>query len=116
MMGSTVDVNMSFLSAISLYYWLLILIDDLFPCLGKGCMEDFHLLGKELFQPLILLYVIVDELNGQRPCNLYGAFPFLASVEPSFRPPYDAVPVWIYADRPLNIKALDVYLKVGQRV
>lgn len=115
-MGSTVDVNMSFLSAISLYYCLLILIDDLFPCLGKGCMEDFHLLGKELFQPLILLYVIMDELNGQCPRNLYGSFPFLASVEPSFRPPYDAVPVWIYADRPLYVETLNVYLKVSQRV
>lgn len=79
-------------------------------------MKDFHLLGKELFQPLVLLDVIVNELDGQSPCYLYGSFSFLASVEPGFRPPYDAVPVGIYTDRPLNVEALDVYLKVSQRV
>lgn len=79
-------------------------------------MKNFHLLGKELFQPLILLDVIVDEFDGQCPTYLYGPFSFLTSVEPGFRPPYDAVPVGIYTDRPLNIEALDVNLKVGQRV
>ena len=79
-------------------------------------MEDFHLLGEELFQPLVLMDVIVNELDGQSPCYLYGSFSFLTSVEPGFRPPYDAVPVGIDTDRPLNIEALDVNLKVGQRV
>ena len=79
-------------------------------------MKNFHLLRKELFQPLILLDVIVDEFDGQCPANLYGSFSFLTSVEPGFRPPYDAVPVVIDIDRPLNIETLDVNLKVGQRV
>ena len=79
-------------------------------------MEDFHLLGKELFQPFIFLYIIMDELNGQCSCNLYGSFSFLASVEPSLCPPHDTVPVRINADRPLDVETLDVYLKVGQWV
>ena len=79
-------------------------------------MKDFHLLGEKLFQPLVFLDVIMDELDGQCPCYLYGSFSFLTSVEPGFRPPYDAVPVGIDTDRPLNIEALDVNLKVGQRV
>ena len=79
-------------------------------------MKDFHLLGKELFQPFVLLDVIMNELDGQCPCYLYGSFSFLSPVEPGFRPPYDAVPVGIDTDRPLNIETLDVYLKVSQRV
>ena len=79
-------------------------------------MKNFHLLGKELFQPLILLDVIVDEFDGQCPANLYGSFSFLASVEPSLCPPHDTVPVRINADRPLDVETLDVYLKVGQWV
>ena len=75
-------------------------------------MKDFHLLGKELFQPLVFLDVVMDELDGQCPCYLDGSFSFLPSVEPGLRPPYDAVPVGIDADRPLNIEGLDVYLKV----
>ena len=107
-MGTTVEVKMS-LFAIILYYCLLILVDDLLPGLCQCCMEDFHLLGEELFQPLVFLDVIVDELDGQCSCYLYGSFSFLTSVEPSFRPPHNAVPVGIYADRPLNVEALDVY-------
>ena len=79
-------------------------------------MKNFHLLGKELFQPLILLDVIVDELDGERTGYLNGSLPLFSSVEPGFRPPYDAVPVGIDTDRPLNIEALDVNLKVSQRV
>ena len=79
-------------------------------------MENRHLLGEELFKPYVFLDVIMDELDGQCPCYLYGSFSFLASVEPSFRPPHNAVPVGIYADRPLYIEALDVYFKIGQRV
>ena len=79
-------------------------------------MKNFHLFGKELFQPLVFLDVIMDEFDGQCPCYLYGSFSFLPSVEPSFRPPYDAVPIGIDADRPLNVETLDIYLKVSQRV
>ena len=79
-------------------------------------MKDFHLLGKELFQPLVLLDVIMNELDGQCPCYLYGSFSFLSPVEPGFRPPHDAVLVGIDADHPLDVEALDVYLKVGKGV
>ena len=79
-------------------------------------MKDFHLLGKELLQPFVFLDVIMDELDGQSPCNLYGTFSFLSSVEPCLCPPNDAVSVRIDADGSLNVEALNVYLKVCQRV
>ena len=79
-------------------------------------MYDLHLLGKELLQPLVLLYVIVDELDGERTGHLDGTLPLLPSVEPGFRPPHDAVLVRIDAHKPLDVEALDVYLKVSKRV
>ena len=79
-------------------------------------MKNFHLLRKELFQPLILLDVIVDEFDGQCPANLYGSFSFLTSVEPGFRPPYDAVLVGIDTDSALDVEALDVEVEIGKRV
>ena len=79
-------------------------------------MKNFHLFGKELFQPLVFLDIIMDELDGQCPCYLYGSFSFFASVEPSFRPPHDAVLVRIDAHKPLDVETLDVYLKVSKRV
>ena len=79
-------------------------------------MKDFHLLGKEILQPFVFLDVIMDELDGQSPCNLNGTFAFFSSVEPCLGPPNDAVSVWIDADGSLNVEALNVYLKVCQRV
>lgn len=40
-------------------------------------MIDFHLLGEEFFQPVVLSYVVVDEFNGQLPVYLYCRFSFL---------------------------------------
>ena len=79
-------------------------------------METRHLLGEELFKPYVFLDVIMDELDGERPRYLNCSFPFLPSVEPCLRPPNNAVSVRIDTDCPLNVEALDVYLKVGQRV
>ena len=79
-------------------------------------MKDCHLLGEELFQPFVFLDIIMDELDGERPRYLNGSFPFLAPVEPCLRPPYYAVSVRIDADCPLDVEALDVYFKVGQRI
>ena len=79
-------------------------------------MKNFHLLGKELFQPLILLDVIVDEFDGQCPTYLYSPFSFLTSVEPGFRPPAYARPVRIDSHLPLDVEAPHVDVKVGKRV
>ena len=79
-------------------------------------MKDFHLLGKELFQPLVLLDVIMNELDGERPRYLNCSFPFLSPVEPCLRPPNNAVSVRIDTDCPLDVEALNVYFKVGQRI
>lgn len=79
-------------------------------------MKDFHLLGEELLQPFVLLHIVVDELDGQGPRYLDGTLPFLASVEPGFCPPYDAVSVGIDADCALDVEALDVNLKISKRV
>lgn len=79
-------------------------------------MKDFHLLGEELFQPLVLLDVIVNELDSQSPRDFNGSFSLLTTVEPGFRPPYDAVSVGIDTDRPLDVETLNVYLKVCQWV
>lgn len=92
------------------------LINYLLTGLGKSGMEYFHLLGKELLQPLVLLDVIMDELDGKLSCDLDGTFTFLASVEPCLRPPHDAVTVRIDADPSLDVKALDVYLEVGKGI
>ncbi len=79
-------------------------------------MENRHLFGEELFKPFVFLDIIMDELDGECSRYLNSSFPFLAPVEPCLRPPYNAVSVWIDTDCPLNVEALDVYLKVGQRV
>lgn len=92
------------------------LIDYLFAGLCQGGMEDGHLLGEELLQPLVLLYVIVDELDGKLSCDLNGAFSFLAAVEPCFCPPHDAVAIGIDTDPALDVETLDVNLKVGKGI
>ena len=79
-------------------------------------MYDLHLLGEKLLQPLVLLYVIVDELDGKRTGDLNGSLTLFSSVEPGFRPPHDAVLVGIDAHKPLDVETLDVYLKVSKRV
>jgi hypothetical protein len=90
------------------------LIDYLFAGLCQGGMEDSHLLGEELLQPLVLLNVIVDELDGELSRDLNGPLSFLAAVEPCFCPPHDTVAIGINADPALDVETLDVYLKVGK--
>ena len=97
-----------------LYYGLTDLIDDLFSCLGKGCMEHLHLLGEVCLQPLVLLDDVLDELDSLLAVDLDSPFSFLPAVEPCLRPPYDAVLVGIDTDSALDVEALDV--EVGKRV
>ena len=99
-----------------LYYGLTDLIDDLFPCLGKGCMEHLHLLGEVGLQPLVLLDDVLDELDSLLAVDLDSPFPFLSAVEPCLRPPDYAILVGIDTDRALDVEALDVEVEVRKRV
>ena len=99
-----------------LYYGLTDLIDDLFPCLGKGCVEHLHLLGEVCLQPLVLLDDVLDELDSLLAVDLDSPFPFLSAVEPCLRPPDYAILVGIDTDRALDVEALNVEVEVGKRV
>lgn len=79
-------------------------------------MEHFHLMWEELFQPLVLFYIVLYELDGQLTVDFYGSFTFLLSVEPSLCPPYNAVLVWIDTDSTLYVEALNVYIEILERV
>lgn len=79
-------------------------------------MEHFHLVGEKLFQPLVLFYVVLYELDSQLTINLDGTFSTLLSVEPCLCPPHDAVFVGIDADGALYVKALYVNVEVLKRV
>ena len=99
-----------------LYYGLTDLIDDLFSCLGKGCMEHLHLLGEVCLQPLVLLDDVLDELDSLLAVDLDSPFSFLPAVEPCLRPPDNTVLVGIDTDRALYVKTLDIEIEVGKRV
>ena len=75
-------------------------------------MKDFHLLGEIFLQPLVLLDVVTNELDGKLPRYLYGSLALVLSIEPRLCPPDDAVLVGIYADSPLNVETLDINVKV----
>ena len=79
-------------------------------------MIDLHLLWKVFFEPVILLDVVVDELEGQLPVYLYGIFALLAVVEPCLCPPPESRTVGIDAHDALDVETLDVYLQVCQRI
>ena len=90
------------------------LTEYLFLGLLDGIMIDLHLLGEVLFEPFVLLDVLVDELDGKLTVYLYGGFAFLAVVEPCFRPPPDSALVGIDADESRDVETLDVYFQFGK--
>ena len=75
-------------------------------------MKNFHLLGIIFLQPLVLLDVVTNELDGKLPRYLYGSLTLAFSIEPCLCPPDDAVLVGIYADCPLDVETLDINVKV----
>ena len=79
-------------------------------------MEYFHLLWEILLQPLILLDVVTNELDGKFPRYLYGSLTLALPIEPCLCPPDDAILVGIYADRPLNVETLDINVEVFEWV
>ena len=79
-------------------------------------MEHFHLVREEFFQPLVLFYVVLYELDSQLTVNLNGTFSTLLSVEPCLCPPHNAVFVRINTDGALYVEALYVNVEVLKRV
>ena len=79
-------------------------------------MDYFHLLWKELFQPLIFANIVLDKLDGQLPTDFYGTFAFLLSVEPSLSPPSDSRLVGIDAHQAWNVEALHIDVQFCQWV
>lgn len=79
-------------------------------------MKHFHLVREKLFQPLVLFYVVLYELDSQLTINLDGTFSTFLPIEPCLCPPYDAVFVGIDADGALYVEALYVNIEVLKRV
>jgi len=75
-----------------------------------------HLCGKVLFKHGILLYLVIPEAQRNLPADGYGCFTVPAVVEPCLCPPVDAALVAVYADKPGDVKALYINLKIRQRV
>lgn len=79
-------------------------------------MVGFHLRGKILFKPLVLLDKVADEVYGYLSLNLYGGFAVLGVVEPCLGEPSDTEAVGIDAHLSWDIKALNVDVPVGKGV
>ena len=92
------------------------LFQELFFRLLDGIVVHLHLPGKELFEPRVLLYTVVNEANGLFPFDFHRCFPFLPVVEPRLRPPADSGTVGIDGDDSRYVKTLDVDVQLRQRV
>lgn len=77
-----------------------------------GIVIHFHLLGEILFEPFVLLDIVIDELDGHLTVYLNGCLSSLAVVEPGFRPPSDTRTVWVNADKTGDVKALHVEVQL----
>ena len=73
-------------------------------------MVHFHLLGKELLTPFILVDVVPNEADGLLSGNLNARFSFLMVVDPKLSPPSYQGSVGIYTDKSGYVEAL--YLNV----
>ena len=76
----------------------------------------FHLLGKELSEPLVLVNAVEDELYGLLPFYLYTGFTQFVVVEPCLCPPTHSGAVGINADQSRNVETLNVYVEFGKWV
>ena len=85
-------------------------------CLLDGVVVNFHLFGIKLFQPYILLDVVVNEAYRLFSLNLHRCFALFPVIEPCFRPPADSGAVGIDGDDPRYVEALDVDVQLRQRV
>ena len=92
------------------------MLQELLSRLFNGVAIDFHLLGKELGKPLILVDAVEDELYGLLPFYLHTGFTQFMVVEPRFRPPTHSGAVGIDTDQAWNVKTLNVYVEFGKWV
>lgn len=88
----------------------------MFSRLLDGIVIDLHLLGEMLLEPLVLLYLVVDEHQGKMPGDLYACLTLLAVVEPCLGPPPYARLVREDAHDARNVKALYLDVEVCKRV
>lgn len=79
-------------------------------------MVSLHLLRIIFLQPQVLLEIPSHEANGKRTCYLHRSLSFHAVVDPQLRPPTDAALVRIDGDKPGDVEALDVDVKIRKWV
>jgi hypothetical protein len=79
-------------------------------------MIGLHLFGIILFQPQVLVEIPSHEANGKRTCYLHRRLSFLAVVDPQLCPPANAALVRIDGDKPRDVEALDVNVKIRKGV
>ena len=76
----------------------------------------FHLLGKILREPFVLVDAVEDKLDGLLPFNLHRTFSNFMVVEPRLRPPPHSGTVGIDAYHAWDVERLDVDVEFGERV
>ncbi len=77
---------------------------------------NLHLPGKELFQPCVLLDVVLHEPYRLLPLDFDGCLALFTVVEPCLRPPAHTRPVGIDRDKSRYVEALYVDVQFRQRV
>ena len=77
---------------------------------------DFHLFGKELGEPLVLVDAVEDELYSLLSFYLHTGFTQFVVVEPCLCPPAYSGAVGIDADQARNVETLNIYVEFGKWV
>ena len=92
------------------------MVEKLFSGLVDCVVVSLHLTRKVLFEPFVLLYEVVDELDGKLALDFDCRLAMFGVVEPCLCKPADSESVGIDADNPWYVKRLDVNIPVGKRV
>ena len=92
------------------------LLGQLLPGLLNRLMVCLHLNREVLLKHGILLDLVIPEAQRRLSAYRHGRLAVLAVVEPGLGPPVDAALVRIHADKPGDVKALDINLEIRQRV
>ena len=79
-------------------------------------MIGIHLLREEASEPRINGYLLIDEGNSLITGDLNGRLATLTAAEPGFRPASVTLGIKIDSGHALDIIALYIDLKTGQRV
>ena len=92
------------------------MLQELFSRLFNSVAIDFHLLGKKLRKPLVLVDAVEDELYGLLAFYLHTGFAQFVVIEPSLRPPTHSCSVGIDTDEARNVETLNVDVEFGKWV